>query len=590
LSFKIFLLKLKFKQVNMPKEITAKVVTKDNKRYVKVGKKFYRITDPHISNKQALNVVIKNIINNNENVKQIRRRRKKTSKKKQTFDLKDFTTKPDTLFSAGYNVNKKTNPKLIVQQTLLDQTPPQQALPPVPQQALPQAPVQLQIQAPPKAEPDLLQTINFLVDMRKKVQDDLIEQMAKEADKNIASAPIVHTTPIVEQMESSTQTIPPSSPLKKTPSPQKPPPKKQQAPALSSEDDMLKKINVLSSDISQVKTIVKDLKVEDDFLKFFKNSKNVSTTIPQLMKKFYPNVKTKLPAGVKTKEELLKRIYEDKLISVSDQAAIVSGTKTYDSVKAPPLPKKPPTIFQRIFSSNVKEEPIEPQSIPESKQEVVETIELPISTPFDPDRAMEESEISLSSNEFESQPPEDRNEIEAIDVTKDEMEQSGDSRLDPGLNTVQINMIMKALRPYGYVGTFPYDLLPKPKNRPMEGYVLNLDDHNNPGSHWISFLLDKKRKTAEIYDSSGLKQTKKVLERILKNVPHGYQLKENSIRSQDYDTNTCGYHAIRFLINRLLLNKTWKQASHYDDIEKNEDQIEFWKEQLGGMIPEFNLI
>lgn len=75
------------------------------------------------------------------------------------------------------------------------------------------------------------------------------------------------------------------------------------------------------------------------------------------------------------------------------------------------------------------------------------------------------------------------------------------------MNTLQLNDCLRANKwtQKIYRGTYAADLIPKRKiikNKP-EFYVVNLDDSNLPGSHWIGIYLTATK--IEIFDSGGRK-------------------------------------------------------------------------------------
>ena len=67
-------------------------------------------------------------------------------------------------------------------------------------------------------------------------------------------------------------------------------------------------------------------------------------------------------------------------------------------------------------------------------------------------------------------------------------------------------------------------------------YVLNLDDKNSKGTHWVSLFVD--RNTAVYFDSFGIKYIpQEVLNRIRdKSITH------NIFRMQDNESTVCGFY------------------------------------------------
>ena len=54
----------------------------------------------------------------------------------------------------------------------------------------------------------------------------------------------------------------------------------------------------------------------------------------------------------------------------------------------------------------------------------------------------------------------------------------------------------------GFQGVFPIDLLP---SRQKGSYVINLDEHDQPGSHWVAVYDDGDK--VEYFDSFGVRPT-----------------------------------------------------------------------------------
>ena len=69
------------------------------------------------------------------------------------------------------------------------------------------------------------------------------------------------------------------------------------------------------------------------------------------------------------------------------------------------------------------------------------------------------------------------------------------------MNTAEINQVMNSMQTtkHHYLGTFPSDKLPFPTRFPS-CFIANLDNSNQPGSHWVAVYLTKTGK-AEFYDT-----------------------------------------------------------------------------------------
>ena len=87
-------------------------------------------------------------------------------------------------------------------------------------------------------------------------------------------------------------------------------------------------------------------------------------------------------------------------------------------------------------------------------------------------------------------------------------------------------------------------------NKTKKGaYVINLDEYENTGTHWIALFV----KTNEViyFDSFGIEHIPKEINKFIGNK----EIKANIFRIQAYDSIMCGYFCIEF-INYMLKGKT----------------------------------
>ena len=97
-------------------------------------------------------------------------------------------------------------------------------------------------------------------------------------------------------------------------------------------------------------------------------------------------------------------------------------------------------------------------------------------------------------------------------------------------------------------GVYSRDNLPKITKK--GAYVINLDEYENTGTHWISLFI----KTNEFisFDSFGIEHIPKEINTF---IGSNKKLKANIFRIQAYDSIMCGYFCIEF-INYVLKGKT----------------------------------
>ena len=80
-------------------------------------------------------------------------------------------------------------------------------------------------------------------------------------------------------------------------------------------------------------------------------------------------------------------------------------------------------------------------------------------------------------------------------------------------------------------------------------YVINLDEYENTGTHWIALFV--KINEAIYFDSFGIEHISKEINKFIGNK----EIKANIFRLQAYDSIMCGYFCIEF-INYMLKGKT----------------------------------
>ena len=79
-------------------------------------------------------------------------------------------------------------------------------------------------------------------------------------------------------------------------------------------------------------------------------------------------------------------------------------------------------------------------------------------------------------------------------------------------------------------------------------YVINLDEYENTGTHWVSLFVKPKCKV--YFDSFGVEHIPKEINKFIRN-----EIKSNIFKIQACDSIMCGYFSIEF-INYMLKGKT----------------------------------
>ena len=105
-------------------------------------------------------------------------------------------------------------------------------------------------------------------------------------------------------------------------------------------------------------------------------------------------------------------------------------------------------------------------------------------------------------------------------------------------------------------------------------YVINLDEYENTGTHWVSLLV--KTNEAIYFDSFGIEHIPKEISKFINNdmiKPSSLKsIKRNIFRIQAYDSVMWGYFRIKF-INYMLKGKTLLDYTNLflpNDFKKND--------------------
>ena len=146
-----------------------------------------------------------------------------------------------------------------------------------------------------------------------------------------------------------------------------------------------------------------------------------------------------------------------------------------------------------------------------------------------------------------------------------------------GLWNHEIEGYMKNIK--NFKGVYPIDMLkhlPIDKKDKHFSFIMNTlpTTSKEKAGHWVAVRCDKN--TLEYCDSFGepnSPQFMKNMKPILKKYNPGgvYQFKINRIQRQHKRKATCGYHAIRYIVDREN-GKTFKEATGYDTFQKIIDK------------------
>ena len=99
----------------------------------------------------------------------------------------------------------------------------------------------------------------------------------------------------------------------------------------------------------------------------------------------------------------------------------------------------------------------------------------------------------------------------------------------------------------------------------MKSYVINLDDKDSKGAHWVSLFIY--RNTAVYFDSHGIEYIPwEVLNKI-----RGKLITDNIFRTQDNEPVMCGFYCIAFMEYMLAGNTLLDHTNLFspNDYKKN---------------------
>jgi len=160
--------------------------------------------------------------------------------------------------------------------------------------------------------------------------------------------------------------------------------------------------------------------------------------------------------------------------------------------------------------------------------------------------------------------------------------QSGKGVKEDGTWDHQIEDIMKKYPAFkGVIAADEIKTLPADKKI---AFVMNTAKRSEPGEHWVSCLIDTSPnvRSIEYFDPFGKSASKKFIRDIRmladKINSETYLLyKWNKIQQQDADTNTCGLHAMNFLMKRLK-GKSFIDATGYNG--RKRDQTDKYEKEV----------
>ena len=120
----------------------------------------------------------------------------------------------------------------------------------------------------------------------------------------------------------------------------------------------------------------------------------------------------------------------------------------------------------------------------------------------------------------------------------------------PALSNYQITHKMRHLTKH-FKGVYDMDLLPRERFKYPWAIIVNTEkDTSSKVGHWTAFVFDKLGR-GHYFDSYGLAPPHSQWRHYLIAKSRGGVWKRSSLVVQRFDTNTCGYLCIDYIIRRL---------------------------------------
>jgi hypothetical protein len=165
--------------------------------------------------------------------------------------------------------------------------------------------------------------------------------------------------------------------------------------------------------------------------------------------------------------------------------------------------------------------------------------------------------------------------------------QTGGARIPTkarGLSDVDINRLMRKHARSGWVGCFASDEMSNIPIKSTFGFIINTKPRSVSHGHWVACYIDTKRaKSIEYFDPFGVDPTSEFMHDLKSLVesldtPDYLKLKINRIKVQDIMTDSCGWHAMNFLLRRFN-GHPFRAVSGFDDSIKGEKDAAVLKQK-----------
>lgn len=138
-----------------------------------------------------------------------------------------------------------------------------------------------------------------------------------------------------------------------------------------------------------------------------------------------------------------------------------------------------------------------------------------------------------------------------------------------GLSNVYIHKVLRG-RVKDYIGVFSSNNIPATRRQKIL-FICNLSRYNEPGTHFVGVMIDKRKKKAEYFDTYGLPCINHDILLYLDKYVNRVQYIKNQI--QHLNSNYCGVHCMAYILSKKI-NMSMKQFIKIyknNNLHRNDD-------------------
>lgn len=176
----------------------------------------------------------------------------------------------------------------------------------------------------------------------------------------------------------------------------------------------------------------------------------------------------------------------------------------------------------------------------------------------------------------------------ALELAKRHVQKGGGVEED-GLYSDEIVRMMKPYIGKGFLGVISNDEIPEIIDLSLGydkfGWIMNTDNHDQEGSHWVAVWVDITKGEIDYFDSFANDPSPEFMRDIKELVDaHGInyymKLKINKIKKQADKSSLCGFHAMGFLLD-MFAGREFINATGYNDSRKGEKKARGLEKKFG---------